>query len=233
MKILQISCGGLGNGGVQAVIMDICRNMPETQFDILLFTNESRYYDDEFKKLGGKIFRIPNYEGNNKYKKKNLDLTNGGNKMAEGCNLHLTRPDIKQVEDAINIGQKTDTGKIARDLLNTTLTNDQQEFMKVLRDKNHPYHKLTQNLLVNSLGKDKVTKQEAIIFDPAKGKVKYSIDELAKHFTGVALELSPNTSFIEKERKPVIAFRDLNITFKGLKTSFVPLFVLSLMLQFF
>jgi len=80
--------------------------------------------------------------------------------MAEGCNLHLTRPDIKQVKDAINIGQKTDTGKIARDLLNTTLTNDQQEFMKVLRDKNHPYHKLTQNLLVNSLGKDKVTKQE-------------------------------------------------------------------------
>lgn len=80
--------------------------------------------------------------------------------MAEGCNLHLTRPDIKQVEDAINIGQKTDTGKLARDLLNTTLTNDRQEFMKVLRDKNHPYHKLTQNLLVNSLGKDKVTKQE-------------------------------------------------------------------------
>lgn len=79
----------------------------------------------------------------------------------------------------------------------------------------------------------KVTKQEAIIFDPAKGKVKYSIDELAKHFTGVALELSPNTSFIEKERKPVIAFRDLNITFKGLKTSFVQLFVLSLMLQVF
>jgi hypothetical protein len=80
--------------------------------------------------------------------------------MAEGCNLHLTLPDIEQLKDAINIGQKTDTSKIARDLLNTTLTNNRQEFMNVLRNKNHPCHKLTQNLLVNSLGKDKVTKQE-------------------------------------------------------------------------
>ena len=97
---------------------------------------------------------------NNKYKKKNLNLTNGGNKMAEGCNLYSTRSDIKQLKDARNVGQKPGIGKIARDILNTTLTNDRQELMKVLRDKNHPHHKLTQNLLVNSLGKDKVTKQE-------------------------------------------------------------------------
>ena len=80
--------------------------------------------------------------------------------MAEGCNLHLTRSDIKQVEEAINIGQKADTSKIARDLLNTTLKNDRQEFMNVLHDKNYPSHKLTQNILVKSLGENKVTKQE-------------------------------------------------------------------------
>jgi hypothetical protein len=80
--------------------------------------------------------------------------------MAEGCNLYSTRSDIKQLKDARNIGQKPGIGEIARDILNTTLTNDRQEFMNVLRDKNHPHHKITQNLLVNSLGKDKVTKQE-------------------------------------------------------------------------
>lgn len=70
MKILQVSCEGLGNGGIQAVIMGICSNMPEIQFDILLFTREKRYYDDQFKSLGGKIYRIPNYEGANKFRKK-------------------------------------------------------------------------------------------------------------------------------------------------------------------
>lgn len=59
MKILQVSCEGLGNGGVQSVIMNICRNLQEFEFDIILFTDERRYYDDEFEKLGGKIYTIP------------------------------------------------------------------------------------------------------------------------------------------------------------------------------
>ncbi len=70
MKILHVSCGGLGNGGVQNIIMNICLNNKDIYFDIILFTSEKRYYDDEFKRLGGKIFRIPNYEGKNKYRKK-------------------------------------------------------------------------------------------------------------------------------------------------------------------
>jgi len=70
MKVLLVSCEGLGNGGVQAVIMTLCRNMPEIQFDIILFTSERRYYDDEFEMLGGKIYRIPNYEGSSKYRRK-------------------------------------------------------------------------------------------------------------------------------------------------------------------
>jgi len=70
MKVLQVSCEGLGNGGVQAVIMGICRHMPDVHYDIILFTSERRYYDDEFEMLGGKIFRIPNYEGLSKFRKK-------------------------------------------------------------------------------------------------------------------------------------------------------------------
>jgi len=63
-RVLLVSCGGLGNGGVQAIMMGIVRNLStDFYFDILVFTNEKRYYDDEFYKYGGKILRIPHYEG--------------------------------------------------------------------------------------------------------------------------------------------------------------------------
>lgn len=83
-----------------------------------------------------------------------------GNKMAEGCNLYLTKSDFKQVEEAINKGQKTEASKISREILNATLKNERQEFMNVLSNKNHPSHKLTQELLVKSLGEGKVRKDE-------------------------------------------------------------------------
>lgn len=66
-RILMVSCGGLGNGGVQSIMMGIVRNLTsELHFDMLLFTSEKRHYDDEFKNLGGKIYRIPHYEGKNR-----------------------------------------------------------------------------------------------------------------------------------------------------------------------
>lgn len=63
-KILLVSCEGLGNGGVQSVMMNLVRNLSDNYiFDILLFTSEKRYYDDEFLRYGGNIIRLPNYEG--------------------------------------------------------------------------------------------------------------------------------------------------------------------------
>ncbi|MEJ6951737.1 glycosyltransferase [Natronospora cellulosivora (SeqCode)] len=70
MKIIHVSCEGLGNGGVQAVIMNIVRFLKEDiNFDILLFTDEERYYEDEFSKYGH-IYRIPNYNGKSKIRRK-------------------------------------------------------------------------------------------------------------------------------------------------------------------
>lgn len=67
----MVSCEGFGNGGVQAVIMTIVRALHhEYTFDALLFTEEERFYDKEFLSYGGKIFRIPNYIGNNKLRQK-------------------------------------------------------------------------------------------------------------------------------------------------------------------
>lgn len=70
-KILLVSCDGLGNGGVQAVIMNIVRNLHDRYtFDILLFTNDIRYYDEEFESYGGKIFRCPHYSGDSKFQRR-------------------------------------------------------------------------------------------------------------------------------------------------------------------
>lgn len=66
-RVLMVSCEGLGNGGVQAIMMGIIRNLhAEYHFDMLLFTQEKRHYEDEFLQYGGKIFRIPHYNGHNK-----------------------------------------------------------------------------------------------------------------------------------------------------------------------
>lgn len=67
----MVSCEGLGKGGVQSVMMNFIRNMNDSYiFDMLLFTNEIRYYDNEFLRYGGKIFRIPFYSGKNRFRKK-------------------------------------------------------------------------------------------------------------------------------------------------------------------
>lgn len=72
-KILQVSCNGLTNGGVQQVIMNITRKLSdEFKFDILVFTENEEYYDKEFLSYGGKIFRIPNKK--RKIKKFDIDL---------------------------------------------------------------------------------------------------------------------------------------------------------------
>lgn len=59
-RILMVSCEGLGNGGVQNVMMNIIRNLShEYSFDMLLFTDGKRCFDDEMEKYGI-IHRIPN-----------------------------------------------------------------------------------------------------------------------------------------------------------------------------
>jgi len=80
-KALMVSCEGLGRGGVQAVMMGIVRQLrDEYQFDMLLFTREVRYYDEEFLSYGGKILRLPHYEGKNPLLRK-LDYPCRGSRL--------------------------------------------------------------------------------------------------------------------------------------------------------
>lgn len=70
-KVMMVSCEGLGRGGVQAVMMDVVRNLGDTyHFDMLLFTEDIRHYDAEFLQTGGRIIRIPFYNGSNPIRRK-------------------------------------------------------------------------------------------------------------------------------------------------------------------
>lgn len=63
-KVLMIAPDGLGNAGVQNVIMNIVRGLQDAYlFDIILFSNAKGYFDEEFLSYGGKIFNIPKYQG--------------------------------------------------------------------------------------------------------------------------------------------------------------------------
>ena len=70
-KILLVAQNGLNKGGIQTVIMTIVRNLNSLYtFDIIVFTPEKRFYEDEFMRYGGKIFRINHNTSNNKFSKK-------------------------------------------------------------------------------------------------------------------------------------------------------------------
>lgn len=69
-KILEVSCNGLTNGGVQHVIMNIVSELKDDfRFDIVVFNEGPEYFDEKFLSYGGQIFRIVN-----KKKIFNLDI---------------------------------------------------------------------------------------------------------------------------------------------------------------
>ncbi|MBL8514115.1 MAG: peptidase domain-containing ABC transporter, partial [Betaproteobacteria bacterium] len=80
---------------------------------------------------------------------------------------------------------------------------------------------------------EKVTGTHIHIHDPANGKRKLTLDEVSKHFTGVALELTPNIAFVKKEEKQQLRLRTLFGKVTGLKSSLVQVFLLAGALEVF
>lgn len=79
----------------------------------------------------------------------------------------------------------------------------------------------------------KVTRRYVVIHDPAVGKRKFPFAEVSRHFTGVALELSPGIAFEKAEEKPSVSFRQLTGSILGFKRSLLQILFLSLALQAF
>lgn len=76
-----------------------------------------------------------------------------------------------------------------------------------------------------------VTKKAIYINDPANGKRKVDINELNEAFTGIALELTPTTSFKKKDVRIVMKINQLWEKISGLKRSLLALCSLSIVMQ--
>ena len=78
-----------------------------------------------------------------------------------------------------------------------------------------------------------VQRNRVVIHDPALGERAMYWDEFAKHFTGVALELTPTGDFEEGEDRKRLKLSHFWHRITGLKRSLVQIFVLSVLLQCF
>ena len=76
-----------------------------------------------------------------------------------------------------------------------------------------------------------VTKKAIYINDPSLGKRKISLKELSDSFTGVAVEMTPTSSFVKQDVRVIMKMKQLWGSISGLKRSLMSLFLLSLILQ--
>ncbi|ARL38807.1 peptidase domain-containing ABC transporter [Burkholderia pseudomallei] len=78
-----------------------------------------------------------------------------------------------------------------------------------------------------------VNGKSAVIYDPAQGICKLSLDLLSRSFTGVALELWPTNSFEPRKATPPIKLRQLLGPVSGASRSLSQVLVLALVLEVF
>jgi ATP-binding cassette subfamily B protein RaxB len=78
-----------------------------------------------------------------------------------------------------------------------------------------------------------VGRGRAVVYDPAFGRKTLKLEELSKHFTGIALELAPAASFSKMPAAPSIAISDLTGRIDGLWRSLSLVLLLSCALQVF
>ncbi len=71
----------------------------------------------------------------------------------------------------------------------------------------------------------------AVIHDPAFGLRRLSVAEVSRHFTGIALELTPTSEFRQVDERRRVRMRDLMGPVAGLKRSLAQVFILALALQ--
>jgi ATP-binding cassette subfamily B protein RaxB len=71
----------------------------------------------------------------------------------------------------------------------------------------------------------------AVVHDPAFGLRRLSLAEVSKHFTGIALELSPTSEFLPADDRRHVRLRDLLGPVTGLRRSLAQVFLLAMALQ--
>ena len=79
----------------------------------------------------------------------------------------------------------------------------------------------------------RVDRDHAVVLDPARGERRLPMAEVSKHFTGVALELSPGPDFQPKKAAPSVSWRQLTGRMHGIWRALALVLGLSLALQVF
>lgn len=77
-----------------------------------------------------------------------------------------------------------------------------------------------------------VHRDRIVIHDPAQGKRTLHLSDVSKHFTGVALELTPSRDFEPSVAQPTLRVSQLFGKVIGLKRSLFHVFALTLLLEF-
>lgn len=72
-----------------------------------------------------------------------------------------------------------------------------------------------------------------LIHDPAAGSRRITREELSRHFTGVALELTPTAAFKPAEPAPRLSLRGMVARLVGVRRSLAHLFVLAVAIELF
>lgn len=79
----------------------------------------------------------------------------------------------------------------------------------------------------------RVGRRHVTLLDPARAERRMRIDELAAHFTGIALELAPTADFRPQAAAPAVSVRQLTGPVHGLWAALAQVLGLSLALQVF
>lgn len=79
----------------------------------------------------------------------------------------------------------------------------------------------------------KVKNKTIIIHDPAKGKRTMRMEDVSKHFTGIALELTPIPNFEKKDEKDKVKIWDLWSKMTGFIPTIIQIIAITVILQVF
>lgn len=77
----------------------------------------------------------------------------------------------------------------------------------------------------------KVSRKSIVLHDPARGKRTVSREEFSDSFTGVALELWPETGFIQEKKKILIQSSELINNIRGFKSALAKIFLISVVIE--
>lgn len=127
MKRIVHVLGGLNAGGSETLIMNYYRALDKNkyQFDFVIHTNKTQFYEEEIKSLGGKIYRMPRYKIYNHFNyvkcwkdffsnEKNIDVIHGHMRSTASIYLLLAK---KNNISTIMHSHSTSNGKNIKSLI--------------------------------------------------------------------------------------------------------------------